>query len=142
MLEQSPLSDDLKQEICQTAWRALAQDQPQLAAEILKEYAQLTSTDLEIAEVWSAMLAWIDDFGHLERETRRLAQKWANQAKIVEQLVRSILKAWQRLPGIQAPADRDSLVGLGVDLFVVMEPSASQRFVLSGYLASVGFAVL
>ena len=116
MLEQSPLSDDLKQEICQTAWRALAQDQPQVAAEILKEYAQLTGTDLEIAEVWSAMLAWIDDFGHLERETRRLAQKWANQAKIVEQLVRSILKAWQRLPGVQAPADRDSLVGLGVDL--------------------------
>ena len=80
---------------------ALAQDQPQLAAETLKEYAQLTSTDLEIAEVWSAMLAWIDDFNHLEKETRRLAQKWANGAKVVEQLARSILKAWQRLPGIE-----------------------------------------
>ena len=116
MLEQSSLSDDLKQEICQTAWSALAKDQPQLAAEALKDYAQLTSTEIEIAEVWAAMLAWVDDLDHLEREARRLAQKWANKASIVEQLTRSILKVWHRLPGIQAPADRESLIGLGVDL--------------------------
>ena len=74
MLEQSSLSDDLKQEICQTAWSALAKDQPQLAAEALKDYAQLTSTEIEIAEVWAAMLAWVDDLDHLEREARRLCR--------------------------------------------------------------------
>ncbi len=116
MLEHSSLSDDLKQEICQTAWTALGQDQPQLAAEALRDYAEFTSSEIELAEVWAAMLAWIDDLDHLEREVRRLAQKWANKARVVEQLVRAILKAWSRLPGVQAPASRDSLIGLAVDL--------------------------
>jgi hypothetical protein len=116
MDHQSSSSDDLKQVACQTAWAALAQDNPQAAAESLREFAHLSATDLEVAEVWATMLGWVNELDHLERESRRLAQRWANQSQVVLPLVTAILKCWGRQPGLLGPAPRESVIGLGVDL--------------------------
>ena len=109
-------SDDLKRSACQTAWRSLAQDQPQLAAEALRPFAEQTTEDEELARVWCAMMGWVDDFNHLERELRRIARVWASSPPVVLEMSKTILRAWNRRPGPHPFADRDSIIGLGVDL--------------------------
>ena len=109
-------SDDVKRDACQTAWRSLAQDQPQDAAEVLRPFAQQTIDDEDLACVWAAMMGWVDDLDHLEREMRRLARVWASTPTVVTEMSRAILKAWNRRLGPLPFAERESLVGLGVDL--------------------------
>ena len=89
MAHQHNPSDDLKRAACQIAWQALAQNDPQKAAEALTPFAEKTNDDLEVAEVWSAMLAWLEDTDHLEREIRRLATKWAKEHQIVTLLAQA-----------------------------------------------------
>lgn len=101
---------------CQRAWSSLAKDDPQGAAEALEPLATETGTEEPVAEVWAAMLAWLDDLDHLEREVRRLAKTWAESPTVVAQLAISIQRAWGRQRGGLEPASREGLVGLGVDL--------------------------
>lgn len=109
-------SDDAKQNACQTAWRSLAQDRPQAAAEALRPFAEQTTEDEGLACAWAAMMGWVDDLEHLEREIRRLARVWAATSSVVTEMARAILHAWTRRPGPSPFADRESVIGLGVDL--------------------------
>ena len=116
MSSQIETSDDVKQRACQTSWNALAKEQPEKAAEILAPYVSLTLEDEEIARVWCAMMGFVDDAGHLDRELRRLAIRWAAHGEIVLEMGRAIARYWNRQPGPLKPADREGLIGLGVDL--------------------------
>ena len=112
-------TDDAKHSICQTAWRALAQDRPQEAVEALAPFAEQTRDDEELARVWSAMMGWVDDIDHLERELRRLARSWAATPTVVLEMSRSISRVWSRREGPLPFAARESVVGLGVDILDV-----------------------
>ena len=109
-------SDDVKIRACQTAWRSLAQDDPQSAAEALRPFAEQTTEDESLATVWCAMMGWVDDLDHLEREIRRLARVWAATSQVVTEMARAILRAWNRRRGPSPFAERESVIGLGVDL--------------------------
>lgn len=116
MIDSSSSSDDLKRTACQMAWKELARDNPQGAAEALHHLAEESAKDELIAEVWVAMLGWVDDLDHLEREIRRIASRMAKVSKVVSQISLTIHKAWSRQSGSLPPAPRESLIGLGVDL--------------------------
>jgi tetratricopeptide (TPR) repeat protein len=65
------------------AWGALASGDHAEALSALSPYAQHTTTDQALAQVWAALLGGVEDERHLSYELTRLAGRWAEEAEVV-----------------------------------------------------------
>ena len=88
----TPPSAPVNGSIINQAWGALARGDHAQACELLAPYAEETTQDAALAEVWVVMLGAIDDERHLSYELARLSARWAEESTVVLAIAQTALK--------------------------------------------------
>ena len=68
----------------QRAWHLLQQNEAAQACSLLEPWAQATQTHVNVAEVWAAMLAYVDDEDYIFKEVKRLAYFWTREHFLIK----------------------------------------------------------
>jgi hypothetical protein len=100
----------------QQAWHLLQQNKAAQACSFLEPWAQSTQTHVNIAEVWAAMLAYVDDEEYVFKEVKRLAYFWTTKPSVVSLLAQSVLQWRKQQTVLQGVADPEDLIGLAIQV--------------------------
>ena len=103
--------------IVHKAWQLLQQKKPADACHILAPWVQHTQTNQAVAEVWAAMLGYVEEEeAYLIKEVKRMAYFWTQEARIVILLAQAILQWRVKQNTLQDVARPDGLIALVIEV--------------------------